>query len=599
MVFEGGLVKFQTWFAEALPDWSLVVGTSLLGLLLLAYLRLSLSHGAMRAGELLVTWLLEAGGDLVRTSPRRVWALAWLTTRESLRRQLVAGVGAFLVILAFAVWFFDAATFDPTAQYLNFAMSSVTFLSLGSAVLMSVFVLPGELKNKTIYTLVTKPVRSSEIVLGRVLGIAAIGTAQLLLLGLISYLFVIRSLNHSHTIQDADLQRLASITHDGAARQGKSSREQGHTHLVTEYSDGTLGTDEIHGHWHPVAVVTRDGKKHYELGPPQEQLHARVPLYGQQLRFFDRAGNQTTKGTNVGYLWTYRSYVEGGTLAAAVWRFEGVTADRFPNGVPIDLDLKIYRTRKAENDQGVVGSIVCRNPRSGRTSEPINFIAHEFVVDRHLIPRQLLDKEGQTADLFEDLANDGELEVQLSCLEQGTYFGLAQPDVYLLAREGSVVYNYLKALLSIWCQMLLVVSFGVTWSTFLSGAVAMLGTISVLIGGYFRADLLQLASGKTYGGGTFESLLRIGQNKAAMVPLDAGTASQVATSLDTVSDWVLGKVCQLLPDLYATSCNSYVTNGYDIPWDPALQIQLVMSLAFVVPLFLVGYVLFRAREVAA
>ncbi len=599
MVFEGGLVKFQTWLTEAFPDWSLVVGVSLLALLLIAYIRLALSHGPMRAGELLVMWLLEAATDLVKTSPRRVLALAWLTTRESLRRQLIAGVGAFLVILAFAVWFFDSATFDPTAQYLNFAMSSITFLSLGSAVLMSVFVLPGELQNKTIYTLVTKPVRSSEIVLGRVLGIAAIGTAQLLLLGLISYLFIVRSLNHTHTIRDNDLSRMATAAHDGAQRQGKSSREQGHTHVVTEYSDGTLGTDEIHGHWHPVKTVTRDGQKYYELGPPQEQLHARVPIYGSHLRFYDRAGNQTDKGTNVGYLWTYRSYVEGGSLAAAVWRFDGVTADKFPNGVPIDLDLKIYRTRKAENDQGVVGSLVVRNPRSGRTSEPINFIAHEFVVDRHLIPRKLLDKEGQQADLFEDLTNDGELEVHLSCLEQGTYFGLAQPDVYLLAREGSVPLNYLKALLSIWCHMLLVVSFGVTWSTFLSGAVAMLGTISVLIGGYFRADLLQLASGKVYGGGTFESLLRIGQNKAAMVPLDDGTASQLATSLDKVSDQVLGLVCHLLPDLYATSCNNYVTHGYDIPWDPALKIQLVTSLAFVVPLFLVGYVLFRAREVAA
>jgi len=43
------------------------------------------------------------------------------------------------------------------------------------ALLVSAFSLPNDFKTKTIYTVVTKPVRAGDIVLGRILGFTIVG----------------------------------------------------------------------------------------------------------------------------------------------------------------------------------------------------------------------------------------------------------------------------------------------------------------------------------------------------------------------------------------------------------------------------------------
>ena len=57
--------------------------------------------------------------------------------------------------------------------------------------------------------------------------------------------------------------------------------------------------------------------------------------------------------------------------------------------------------------------------------------------------------------------------------------------------------------------MLLVIALGVMFSTFLSGPVAMLATLGALVGGFFSDFMFRLATGQTYGGGPFESIIRI------------------------------------------------------------------------------------------
>ena len=56
---------------------------------------------------------------------------------------------------------------------------------------------------------------------------------------------------------------------------------------------------------------------------------ARVPVYGK-LGFKNRSGEDAEKGVNVGDEWTYRSFIEGGSQAAAMWTFEGITESNFP-----------------------------------------------------------------------------------------------------------------------------------------------------------------------------------------------------------------------------------------------------------------------------
>ncbi|HEX4150366.1 MAG TPA: hypothetical protein VHY20_15320, partial [Pirellulales bacterium] len=86
--------------------------------------------------------------DLVRVSPRRVYALARLTVQESLRRKVLAGFGMFAVILLFALWFLDTASVDPAPLYLGFVMNFTSYLVAVMALLLSVFSIPADIKSR-------------------------------------------------------------------------------------------------------------------------------------------------------------------------------------------------------------------------------------------------------------------------------------------------------------------------------------------------------------------------------------------------------------------------------------------------------------------
>jgi hypothetical protein len=98
-------------------------------------------------------------------------------------------------------------------------------------------------------------------------------------------------------------------------------------------------------------------------------------------------------------------------------------------------------------------------------------------------------------DLFKDLVHNGKVEVEIRCVDSAQYFGVAEPDVYLRPGDASFEFNFFKAYLSIWLQMMLITSFGVTFSTFLSGPVALLASISAMVLGFFGQFVRDIATG--------------------------------------------------------------------------------------------------------
>ena len=123
----------------------------------------------------------------------------------------------FVIALLFAGWFLDRESDHPARLYLSFVLTATNYLVLMLAIFISAFSLPNDLKNKTIFTVVTKPVRGWEIVLGRILGFVGIGTVLLALMCVFSYFFVNRGLQHSHTVDPTRLT-LASETMSAASR---------------------------------------------------------------------------------------------------------------------------------------------------------------------------------------------------------------------------------------------------------------------------------------------------------------------------------------------------------------------------------------------
>ncbi|HEX5442988.1 MAG TPA: hypothetical protein VFW87_04125, partial [Pirellulales bacterium] len=191
----------------------------------------------------------------------------------------------------------------------------------------------------------------------------------------------------------------------------------------------------------------------------------------------------------------------------------------------------------------------------------------------------------------------GDLEVEIRCLERAQFYGLAGPSVYLLRREGTPWINFAKGYIAIWLQMVLVTAFGVMWSTFLNGPVALLATIGSMVGGFFVTFLQSLALNRALGGGTFESLLRIGQQKNLTEQLEQNFTSAVAVGLDKVTRIPLFVVSRVLPNLRELNDVQYVADGYDISAD-LLAIHLTTGLGYLVPVLLLGFLFFKLREVA-
>ncbi len=606
MPIETQIQPFVAWLPSSLLDWLLVVGSLLIGGAIIGWLFAALRKGPRVALGQTARALAAGATDLVLISPRRVWALGWLAVKESIRLRVAVAFVVFILILLFGGWFLNPGSSHPARLYLNFVLTATSYLVLALALFLSTLSLPADIKNQTLHTIVTKPVRSSEVVLGRMLGFTAIGTLLLVMMGLFYYPFVVRLLSHTHQLTEPDLQLEQAVGAQSATRNGRTRTEHRHWHDVFIDSSGRGRVEMKQGHWHDLKIEQSGQKTVYRLGSPKGQLVARVPIYGK-LRFTDSDGQPTDKGVNTGDEWMYRSYIEGGTLASAIWTFEGITEknfprEHFPGGLPLEMTIEVFRTYKGKTDDpagipGIVGSLAVRNPKTGLTVDAKIFEAKEFVTDLRYIPYELQTPEGQTLDLFDDLVADGKLEVRLRCAERGQYFGAAEPDVYFRARNASFAVNYAKGYLGIWLQMLLVIGLGVMFSTFLSGSIAMLATAGVLLGGLVGQFIRDLVEGRIPGGGPAESLIRLITHQNVTSEMAPGLKTTAAQMFDGVANFLMGLIAAVMPAFGRFNFADYVAYGYSIPANLALQSALT-ALGFLLPVFVVGYFFLKLREIA-
>jgi hypothetical protein len=599
MTLETAIPDFADWIVEAILYLPLfIVFFATVGFMV-GFLVSAIRRGPVEGFYAVAKVIGSAVVDVANTSVRRTFAMAMLAVQESIRRKVLIAFAIFVVVLLFAGWYLDVKSDNPGRLYLSFVLTSSNYLVLILALFLSTFSLPADIKNRTIYTIVTKPVRGTEIVLGRILGFMTVGTAILVAMCLISYFFVVRGLSHGHQL-DGKIQMAATDLAPEGVLQGVTTFDAHHRHTITMYEDGTGETDIVMGHRHFVEQV--DGG--YQIGPPEGALTARVFRPGL-LRFKDRSGKPGS-GVNVGHEWAYRSYIEGGTLAAAVWTFDGMTAEKYAEGFNLELNLRVFRTHKGNIEKGIRGTITIRNPKAGAaiiSSEPIAFSATEFSIDRQFIPRDLkaIDSDGTVSDvdLFNDLTDDGRLEVWIQCSDRGQYFGMAEPDVYVLENDGNFAINFIKGYIGIWLQMLMVTTFGVGFSTFLSGPVGMLATLATIVMGLFRKFIVDLVSGVLEGGGPLEALIRTLTQANLSIDLGIGQyPTAVVQFLDSVFLFCLNLITIALPDYGSFSMTEWVATGFNID-SSLLAMNILRALTYFVFVTLIGYFFLKTREVAA
>ncbi|MCO8124405.1 ABC transporter permease [Stieleria sp. TO1_6] len=558
--------------------------------------------------------------DLPGTSPRRIMALAHLAFKEAIRRRILFVIGLFVVILLLAGWFLNPDSDDPARLYISFVLTATNYLVLALALFISAFSLPQDIENRTIYTIVTKPVRASEIVLGRMLGFVAVGTVMLVPMGLASYIFVKRGLDHTH------LEAVEAEQVNGQIV-GETDRVRNHSHEFTIEDGETQGlTAIVRGHRH---VVTRDGDK-FTIGDPVGQLRARIPSYGE-IQFYDRSGEAKEEGIDVGaerLAGGYgnagisrligvtggtrkleHSYVEGGTLGMAEFTFSNVTPKRYPDGIPIDLSVRAYRSYKGDIESGIRGSLTMKNPDTGAESNPIAFVVNEYQIDERTLPLEIegTDANGETRllNVYDDLVNDdSQMQILLRCLDRSQYLGVTKSGLYLRPAESSFEWNLTKAYISLWLQMTMIIAFGVMFSTFLSGPVAMVATAVCVLMGFSAESIYDtrhfIDTNVSRGGGPIESLVRLVKQDAMTTQLDVeGVANTLIKSADAMIVYTMDAVATALPNLPRMMATAeYAASGIDI-FGAVLARHCVATLGYCILAFLISYFFLKSREIAA
>lgn len=526
--------------------------------------------------------------DIPKMSFRRIWAIAKLAIKEAIRKKVLVVVAVFIVGLMFAGWYLDENVDYPAQLYISFVLPMTTYMVIILGLFISCFSIPSDIKSRTIYTIVTKPVRPLELFLGRVLGFMVVGTIVIAVMGLLSYIFVVRGLYHEHEV----------VSTDPTGRSGETSTVQRHKHTFTLNESGSGQTNENKGHSH---LVEKVGDKIVIKGPIDD-LTARVPIYAKNLRFIDRE-NMESQGYNVGYMSEYQKYIEGDTPSSAIWRFEGVSPGLFEKAIRYDMTISAFRTYKGDIVTPVGGIVFFRSLDGKVETERIPFKVKEFRTDRRVLPLNVKGfKEGQPADLdfFKDVAPDGSFEVVIRCQDRGQYLGMAHADLYLRPNDLYFFWNFIKGYLSIWIQMFIVVCFGVMFSCFLSGPVALIATVAAIVLGFFGFMIEDIVQSKIGGVGPIEATIRIPMQSGSMVELDLGNPT-LERSIKIADQYVVYGIKLLkdtVPDFGKLATADFVAYGYNL-FGGLLGRHFTIALGYFLLTCIVSYFFLKTREMAA
>lgn len=205
-------------------------------------------------------------------------------------------------------------------------------------------------------------------------------------------------------------------------------------------------------------------------------------------------------------------------------------------------------------------------------------------------------------DLFEDLAPEGVLRVEVSCLNDQMYLGMARPDLFIRLRDEPFLVGYSKAILNIGLMLALVVVLGVTASCVVKGPVSFFFTLTVfIIGQFFHSLMLSIIAGAAEGGGLVQSAVLIYQHRNPNVGVDAGEAGQnIIENVDKGFKGVLEAASKIIPDFSIFSdASKYIENGFDVPWNSSVLPSIATFIGFMIPCVIIGAACLKFRELEA
>ena len=123
-----------------------------------------------------------------------VWAVATNTVKQALRMKVAAVFIVLLIVLlpVMGVTMTGDGTLKGRVQaFVSYGLSLTSFLLCLLTIVVSIYSLTNDIKQRQIYTVVTKPIRRFQVILGKLLGVILLDAALLVLFSALIYVITI------------------------------------------------------------------------------------------------------------------------------------------------------------------------------------------------------------------------------------------------------------------------------------------------------------------------------------------------------------------------------------------------------------------------
>lgn len=549
-ILGGYAVAFAGWLLGA--DYSYVLDAG------------KLIGGICSLGTVFVPFV--AGATRLRW--RRIWALAVVSFKEAVRRRIL-WVFAFLLIgFLFAGWFLSSKDEDQVSGYVAFISMAMALLLLIPAGLLGAFGIPNDLKNQTIYTIVTKPVERFEIYLGRFLGYTMLMSLVLVVMTGLSLIYVARGVSPEAAYESlrARVPLFGELTLEPRGENLSVGREW-------EYRKYIEGGNAAH------RAIWSYRRLPSDLATRTEPVPCEF--------YFDIF--RTTKGDEkVGVLCTFE-FRSGRMDDADIPRYlkerKALLATPGANPQQVDEDLATKYGYFVDNTKEIT------DYHTDQVMVPVGVFKHALAGDPQPDPDQ------------PEVAGP-RLRVIVRSDSRTQYVGMAKRDLYLLDAERSAYLNFFKGAAGLWLLLCLILGIAIALSTQLNGVVSFIVTMFLFVAGMFPDHVLLLSQGKAEGGGPAQAALRMFRGvPSPTIPIEASPGRTLAEAFDALYQRLFIFLRMIIPDVETYDLSEYIAKGFNVSlFDPGgddLLLKAVILLGYLLPWALGAFYLLRWREVAA
>jgi ABC-type transport system involved in multi-copper enzyme maturation permease subunit len=129
-----------------------------------------------------------------------VWRIAKITVSEARRRRVIQAVLMLAILILLSMTFFSyLSPSEQSRMLISGGLAAITVFGILLAIFVAAFLIPQEIENRTVYAILSKPVRRFEFVLGKYIGALIILAA---IVAIMTAVLVVVLVIQDHMVQD-------------------------------------------------------------------------------------------------------------------------------------------------------------------------------------------------------------------------------------------------------------------------------------------------------------------------------------------------------------------------------------------------------------